>query len=221
MDKGHTVDELFTAEGRDQLTKFHDELVKTGAVHGVITPLTIADFADKLVQSPDGDPTTSIAGGALQTALTKEQAGTPAQAARLADATTTLERINAVPADRTQHGQPGVGEVPALRQPGRHPARAPVVHPRRHARADRRAAQGQRVDRVKKVPPRTWCARRPTKLSIPNATVVTTGAPILLKDINDYLRGGMLTLGGIAGRDHGRDPARAVQRAVAAACPCS
>ncbi len=31
-----------------------------------------------------------------------------------------------------------------------------------------------------------------------NAEVVTTGAPVLLKDINDYLRGGMLTLGGIA-----------------------
>ena len=31
-----------------------------------------------------------------------------------------------------------------------------------------------------------------------NATVTTTGAPVLLKDINDYLRGGMLTLGAIA-----------------------
>ena len=41
MDKGHTVDELFTAAGRDQLTKFHDQLVKTGAVHGVITPLEL------------------------------------------------------------------------------------------------------------------------------------------------------------------------------------
>jgi len=29
-------------------------------------------------------------------------------------------------------------------------------------------------------------------------TVLSTGAPVLLKDINDYLRGGMLTLGGIA-----------------------
>ena len=27
---------------------------------------------------------------------------------------------------------------------------------------------------------------------------------VLLKDINDYLRGGMLTLGGDRGRDHGR-----------------
>lgn len=31
-----------------------------------------------------------------------------------------------------------------------------------------------------------------------NASVVTTGAPVLLKDINDYLRGGMVSLGAIA-----------------------
>src|SRR6185295_11813481 len=106
MDEGHTVDELFTAEGRDQLTKFHDELVKTGAVHGVITPLTIAEFADSLVQSPDGNPTTSIAGGALQNALTKEQAGTPEQAARLEDATTTLNRITAIPVNERNMDNP-------------------------------------------------------------------------------------------------------------------
>src|SRR5581483_4922518 len=36
------------------------------------------------------------------------------------------------------------------------------------------------------------------KLHLANATTVTTGASVLLKDLNDYLRGGMLTLGGIA-----------------------
>ena len=36
------------------------------------------------------------------------------------------------------------------------------------------------------------------ELSFPNATVTATGAPILLDDINHYLRGGMLMLGGIA-----------------------
>ena len=32
----------------------------------------------------------------------------------------------------------------------------------------------------------------------PTPTTITTGAPVLLKDLNDYLRGGMLTLGAIA-----------------------
>ena len=39
---------------------------------------------------------------------------------------------------------------------------------------------------------------RMNELSFPNATVTATGAPILLDDINNYLRGGMLMLGGIA-----------------------
>src|SRR5205814_817290 len=40
--------------------------------------------------------------------------------------------------------------------------------------------------------------READKLRFANASTVTTGASLLLKDINDYLRGGMLTLGGIA-----------------------
>ena len=35
-------------------------------------------------------------------------------------------------------------------------------------------------------------------LHFPHATIVTGGAAVLLKDINDYLKGGMLTLGAIA-----------------------
>src|SRR6476646_7808131 len=35
-------------------------------------------------------------------------------------------------------------------------------------------------------------------MQFPNTTAVTTGASLLLKDINDYLRGGMLSLGAIA-----------------------
>ena len=106
MDDGHTVDELFTAENREQLQQFHDELLDAGTLHGVITPLTIAEFADSLVQSDNGDPTASIAGGALQTALTKEAAGSPEQEARLEDAGTTLERINAVPVEQRTFDNP-------------------------------------------------------------------------------------------------------------------
>src|SRR5215510_6080379 len=60
MDKGHTVDELFDSAGREQFTRFHDALIDSGKVHGVITPLSIATFADSLVQSPSGDPSKSI-----------------------------------------------------------------------------------------------------------------------------------------------------------------
>ncbi len=35
-------------------------------------------------------------------------------------------------------------------------------------------------------------------LEFDDATITTTGAPVLLKDLNDYLTGGMLVLGAIA-----------------------
>ena len=35
-------------------------------------------------------------------------------------------------------------------------------------------------------------------LEFDDATITTTGAPVLLRDINDYLTGGMLVLGAIA-----------------------
>jgi hydrophobe/amphiphile efflux-3 (HAE3) family protein len=197
MDEGHTVDELFTAEGRDQLTKFHDELVKTGAVHGVITPLTIAEFADSLVQSPDGNPTTSIAGGALQNALTKEQAGTPEQAARLEDATTTLNRITAIPVNERNMDNPEWVKFLLYDNQGDiRLAHRSFILDDTHAQIIVRLKGNESIEQEGAAS--DLVRAQAAQLSLPNTTIVTTGAPILLKEINDYLRGGMLTLGGIA-----------------------
>ena len=59
--------------------------------------------------------------------------------------------------------------------------------------ADRR--DGQEADWIQRFDPRFWTVDFPRPMM---ASVVTTGAPVLLKDINDYLTGGMLTLGAIA-----------------------
>src|SRR5689334_23807528 len=102
MKPGHKVDELFDASGRAQFTRFHDALDRSGKVQGVVTPLTIVQFSDSLVSSPDGNPTTSIAGRALLTAQAQEPPGSPAAAARSADAIKTLGRLSAIPiAQRT------------------------------------------------------------------------------------------------------------------------
>src|SRR5215218_5985177 len=82
LDEGHKIDELFTKDGRDQFAAFHDALTQTGRYQGVITPLTVLDFSDALVQSPTGDITQSIAGKALLTATGKEPPGSPQAAAR-------------------------------------------------------------------------------------------------------------------------------------------
>jgi len=197
MDEGHTVDELFDAQGRAQFTRFHDALTSTGKVHGVITPLTIAEFADSLVQSPDGNPASSIAGGALQTALTKEQAGTPQQQARLDDATKTLARVNAIPvAQRTMDNPEWVKFLLYDNQGDIRKAHRSFILDPTHAQIIVRLNGNQSIEDEGKAS--DLVVAQAAKLSFPNASIVTTGAPILLSQINDYLRGGMLTLGAIA-----------------------
>ncbi len=82
MKAGHTVDELFTGDGRRavQGVPRHADANRQGPA--VVTPLTILEFSDALVSSPDGNPTTSVAGKALLAAQAKEVPGSPAAAAR-------------------------------------------------------------------------------------------------------------------------------------------
>jgi uncharacterized protein len=197
MDKGHTVDELFTPEGRAELTKFHDALTDSGKVKGVITPLTIATFADSLVQSKNGDPTASIAGQATQAALAKEKPGTPQQAARAKDAGETLTRLTAIPvAERTMDNPEWVKFLLYDNEGQIRKAHRSFILDPTHAQIITRLPGNESIEQEGAAS--DLVRAQAAKLDLPNASVVTTGAPVLLKQINDYLRGGMLTLGGIA-----------------------
>jgi hydrophobe/amphiphile efflux-3 (HAE3) family protein len=197
MQKGHTVDELFTAKGRRQFERFHDTLLEGGKVHGVITPLAILQFSDALVSSSDGNPTSSVAGKALLAAQAKETPGSPAAEARARDAVATIQRLNAVPvAERTLDNPAWVKFLlydnrGHIRQVLR--SFIPDAH---HAQAITRLPGNASIEREGASSDATQAAG--AKLSFPNTTIVTTGAAVLLKDLNDYLRGGMMTLGGIA-----------------------
>ena len=122
------------------------------------------------------------------------------------------------PGGRAHARQPGVGELPALRQPGRDPQAAALGLPR-HDRT-RRSSPGSpgnasiedEGEASVLVQARGGQARTST-----NATRSPTGAPVLLKDINDYLTRRHAHARRHRRRDHGRDPAGAVQRALAAA----
>jgi hydrophobe/amphiphile efflux-3 (HAE3) family protein len=197
MDRGHTVDELFTGDGAQQLKAFHDRLEASGQVEAVVSPLTILRFSDALVRSPDGNPATSVAAKALLAAQAKEKPGSAAATARAQDSLKTLGRLTAVPeASRILDNPEWVkfllynneGAVrKALRSVFLNDHTAQIV-----TRLPGNASiesEGKASDLVK---------REAATLHLANATTVTTGAAVLLKDINDYLRGGMLTLGGIA-----------------------
>jgi hydrophobe/amphiphile efflux-3 (HAE3) family protein len=197
MDDGHTVDELFDRDGRAQLTQFHDALVDSHTLHGVITPLTILDFSDSLVRSPDGNPLNTIAARALTTAASKEEEGSPERAARDADIADTAERLSAIPVDEQTFDNPDWVNFLLYDNRGEiRTAHRSFILDDTHAQIIVRLQGNQSIEEEGTAS--ELVQAQAAQLSFEDASVVTTGAPVLLKDINDYLRGGMLTLGGIA-----------------------
>jgi hypothetical protein len=197
MQKGHTVDELFTAKGRREFERFHDTLLKSGKVHGVITPLSILEFSDALVSSPDGNPTSSVAGKALLAAQAKETPGSPAAEARARDSVATIQRLNAVPvAERTLANPAWVKFLLYDNRGHIRKVLRTFIPDAHHAQAITRLRGNASIEREGASSDATQAAA--AKLSFPHTAIVTTGAAVLLKDLNDYLRGGMMTLGGIA-----------------------
>ena len=197
MKPGHTIDELFTGDGAQQLKDFHDTLTASGEVEAVVSPLTILRFSDSLVRSPDGNPINSVAAKALLAAQAKEKPGSSGASARAKDSVATLGRLSAIPeAERTLDNPEWVKFLLYNNEGKVRKALASVFLNDHTAQIVTRLpgnasieSEGKASDLVK---------REAAKLHFANATTVTTGAAVLLKDINDYLRGGMLTLGGIA-----------------------
>ena len=195
MDEGRTVADLFTPANIAHLRQVEDDLRATDGVLTVISPLTALEFTENMVTSESGDVTQSVAGQALLGAREREP-DPAAQEARLADAGETLARISAVPGEQTIENPAWVefllfdnrGEIrKSLRPFFPDEGNAQLI-----SRLDGNASledEGTAAERVTAV-----VQDEPFE----NASTLTTGAAVLLKDLNDYLRGGMLTLGAIA-----------------------
>ncbi|HEY3143349.1 MAG TPA: MMPL family transporter, partial [Acidimicrobiales bacterium] len=171
------------------------KLQDTSGVLNVISPLTGLDFTQALVDSPTGDPTQSVAGKALLGA--RERETDPAkQAIRLEDAGVTLQRLNTVPADQRTLENPEWVRFLLFDNEGniRKPL-LPFFPDENHAQTITRLVGNASLEDEGKA---ADAVINTTDASMDNATVITTGAPELLNQINDYLRGGMLTLGAIA-----------------------
>jgi len=197
MDEGHTIDELFTGDGATRLQKFHDRLKASGEVESVVSPLSILRFSDSLVSSPDGNPTKSPAAKALLAAQAAEKPGSPAAAARAKDSVETLTRLIAIPAAERTFDNPEWVKFLLYNNEGHvRKALASVFLNDHTAQIVTRLPGNASIETEGKASQSVQ--QEAAKLHFDNATSVTTGAAVLLKDINDYLRGGMLTLGGIA-----------------------
>jgi hydrophobe/amphiphile efflux-3 (HAE3) family protein len=197
MDEGHTVAELFTKENIAKWQAVQKQIEDQDLAVNVVSPLTALQWNDNLIKSDTGDPTQSVAGKILTGALAREKDPKSLQL-RSADAAKTLERISAIPvADRTidnpeyldflLHDNTGAIRKPLLA----------FFPDDRHAQMVTRLVGNQSIEDEGSAADAVQDASR-THLQFEGATTTTTGASELLKNVNDYLTGGMATLALIA-----------------------
>ncbi|CUU59617.1 hypothetical protein Ga0074812_12988 [Parafrankia irregularis] len=193
---GHELKDLFTTGNVEKFRALSAKLEKDPRITAVVTPLTALEFTHNLVTSDDGNPINSAAGQILLGARDRDP--DPASAdRRLQDSLKTLQRINEIPAERRVFDDPewvdfllhdNTGAIRKSLRPFFPSDSTAQMVVRLQGNASI-ADEGEGAS----------AAEAATKeLTFDNAEVVTTGAAALLRDINDYLRGGFLTLGGIS-----------------------
>jgi hydrophobe/amphiphile efflux-3 (HAE3) family protein len=196
LDEGTDVVDLFTPENIERMRRVERRLDETDGVLGVVTPLTALEFTASLVASDSGDVTQSVAGQALLSASERDP-DPESRAIRLDDATTTLARYSAIPADRQTVENPEWVRFLLFDNQGEiRKALRPFFPDERHAQVVTRLEGNASLEDEGLASEQVYDIT--TSEDWEGASVITTGASLLLKDLNDYLRGGMLTLGSIA-----------------------
>lgn len=216
MTNGKTVDSLFTPKNTATMEALRAELdagAKAHQLQNTIDPLLALEYsndliAKKWVPGTDGkpghaEPATSITDGTAGAALVAAIPQDPTKAgqdARAKDSAATLTRFGAV---KGPHDLSNPEWVKFLLYSNAEPTN---THVRRalttffpdqhHAELIVRLDGNQALD--DQSASADFVTRTAAKYHFENATTITTGAPSLLENINDYLKGGMLLLGGIA-----------------------
>jgi uncharacterized protein len=201
MDEGTTVVDLFTPDNLAAWDAIEEEVLADEGVLSVVTPKTALEFTQRLVTlTPEGepteDPTASVAGVALLGARDRDP-DPASQEIRLQDSLTTLQRLGEIPpAERVMDNPVWVEFLLTDNQGEIRKALRPFFPSDRHAQLVTRLVGNADIEEEGAAS--EVVTEAVGKHDFDNATQVTTGAAVLLKDLNDYLKGGFLTLGGIA-----------------------
>jgi hydrophobe/amphiphile efflux-3 (HAE3) family protein len=203
---GKDVLALFSAANRAKMVALQAQLDRTPGVHSAATPLTAMNWNNALVAPAKGskDPTSSVAGQILLSTTNRETSAAKKKV-RLDDANITLTRFSEAGVHSYDNpkwvqfllidNQGNIRE--ALRPFFPTPSGVtPTAAHATHARIIVRLNGNQTTQQEGKASVAVTDAVRAVHLD--GFTTFTTGAPTLLKHINDYLMGGMLILGAIA-----------------------
>lgn len=201
--EGHDITELFEGENLEELRRLEADLRDIPGVYAVLAPLTAVQYSEAIV-------TEGVGTNALLSAAERDP-DPEAKEIRQADISTTLARLNAVEArdlsnpdwanfllfDNTGFSSDGDGVVPPADQDRTVRGSLQSTFPNLQTAVGGVVIDGNAsLDTLSSVTGETVDIVSDTQFE--GFDVITTGAPVFLKDINDYLQGGMLKLGAAA-----------------------
>ena len=196
MQPGTTIDNLFTGHNVAQFESIQRRLLADPTVFGVVTPLDAVDLSSALSHSPDGNPTDSVAGKLLASAYQRDPSPTSA-AIRVSTAVELAASQAAIPPAQRVLSNPAWVHFLTHNPDGTLRKASSTFFPN-----NTHGAMTVLLKGGLSIHQESAAAESVEKIvdgaSFQNTTTVTTGVPALLSTINDYLRGGMLTLGALA-----------------------
>jgi hydrophobe/amphiphile efflux-3 (HAE3) family protein len=203
--EGRDVSDLFEGDNLEQLRRVEQELREIPEVYAVVSPLTSLTWSDRIVGEGVGTD-------ALLSALEREPTE-EGKAARQADIEVTLARLAGVPADERVLDNPAWIDFLLFDNTGFTVDDGTVVAPPDDERTVRLSLRSTFADLdtavggvliegnadLDELSAGTDAAVEiMASAELDGFEIVTTGSPVYLGAINDYLQGGMLTLGAAA-----------------------
>ncbi len=209
---GSDVSKLYEGANLEELTRITDELHEVDGADAVITPLTSLTFSANLLSGG----VSSVGSSALLSAASRDEAGAEA---RQADIATALARLGEIPEDDRVIGNPAYNELLIYDNGGFTVEDGTVVPP---PDAERRirlslastfpnveggivngtAVGGVVLEGNADLDTQTAGTKQVIDIlddaQFEGFDLTVTGAPVYLADLNDYLQGGMLSLGAAA-----------------------
>ena len=198
LGKGQELTDLFTPEAIETWERVDAELTERGGddIFAVVTPLTALRFTNDLVLPPSGNVLDGVAAQVLLGATARDPSE-DGKAARTASSLKTLERVNAIPPEDRVIGNEAWNDLLLHDNEGNiRKSLLPFFPNETNAQMVVRLPGNLDIETEGAAAQLVEDAT--ADLEFGDATVSTTGAAVLLRDLNDYLTGGMLVLGAIA-----------------------
>ncbi len=210
---GSDVSQLYEGANLEELTRITDALHDVDGADAIITPLTSLTFSANLLSGG----VQSVGSSALLSAAARDEAGAEA---RQADISTALARLGGIPEEERVIGNPAYNELLIYDNGGFTVAEDGTVVPPPDAERRIRASLASTFPNVEggivngtavggvvlegNADLDTQTAGTKQVIDIlkdaqfEGFDLTVTGAPVYLADLNDYLQGGMLSLGAAA-----------------------